>query len=526
MSRNDLWLLMRLAAQNVGRRRLRAIFLGAAVMLGGGIGFASFVAGWALWQGMTQSFSRMGADLLVVPRATLVNITASLLTVQPTDETLAAELAQRIAAVPGVARVAPQRVVPTMVEGISATLIAFDPTRDFSVLSWLEAQQASPVEGLIAGGALSARLGETVSVCGMAIRISGHLGKTGVGPFDESYFLSFDALAEVVSFCRRSDAPAKPAVSAKVDDAPAVRGMGHADACSGNPEARPGFRLPVAIVARGQGGGRQVRARPASGREDRRRQRSAHVLAPSAEHIAHRHGRLHRIGAHRLVDPSCPVVLRNRARTLSRGWPAARNGGKVQSDRDDHPCGSCPDHRPGRARRSRLRGRGVADVCPLAWLLFRAARRPVLLAAGRRAPSRSAPGHHVLGPAWSPRRFRPRLAGAAHGAVCAHSVGGAMTLSAQSLTKRYGAAPGYVAVHGASLELQLGEFISIVGRSGSGKSTLMAMLGALTPPTEGRLLFDGTDLWTLSETERAAFRARQIGFVFQFPSLLSNLTAA
>jgi len=161
MSRNDLWLLIRLAAQNVGRRRLRAIFLGAAVMLGVGIGFASFVAGWALWQGMTQSFSRMGADLLVVPRATLVNITASLLTVQPTDETLAAELAQRIAAVPGVARVAPQRVVPTLVEGNSATLIAFDPTRDFSVLSWLEARQASPVEGLIAGGALPARLGET-----------------------------------------------------------------------------------------------------------------------------------------------------------------------------------------------------------------------------------------------------------------------------------------------------------------------------------------------------------------------------
>ncbi len=101
-----------------------------------------------------------------------------------------------------------------------------------------------------------------------------------------------------------------------------------------------------------------------------------------------------------------------------------------------------------------------------------------------------------------------------------------MTLSAQSLTKRYGAAPGYAAVRGASLELQPGEFISIVGRSGSGKSTLMAMLGALTPPTEGRLLFDGTDVWTLSETERAAFRARQVGFVFQFPSLLSNLTAA
>jgi ABC-type lipoprotein export system ATPase subunit len=101
-----------------------------------------------------------------------------------------------------------------------------------------------------------------------------------------------------------------------------------------------------------------------------------------------------------------------------------------------------------------------------------------------------------------------------------------MMLSAQLLSKRYGAAPGYVAVRGVSLELRRGEFISIVGRSGSGKSTLMAMLGALTRPTEGRLLLDGTDVWALSEKERATFRARQIGFVFQFPSLLSNLTAA
>jgi ABC-type lipoprotein export system ATPase subunit len=100
-----------------------------------------------------------------------------------------------------------------------------------------------------------------------------------------------------------------------------------------------------------------------------------------------------------------------------------------------------------------------------------------------------------------------------------------VTLSAQSLTKRYGAAPGYDAVRGASLELETGGFVSIVGRSGSGKSTLMAMLGALTRPTQGQLLLDGTDVWALTETELATFRARHIGFVFQIPSLLSNLTA-
>ena len=133
--RHDLWLLIRLAAQNVGRRRLRAVFLSAAVMLGVGIAFASFVAGWALRDGMATSFSRMGADLVVVPRATLVNITSSLLTVQPTDETLPADLAVRITAIPGVGKVAPQRIVPALVQGNVANLIAFDPARDRNLVA-------------------------------------------------------------------------------------------------------------------------------------------------------------------------------------------------------------------------------------------------------------------------------------------------------------------------------------------------------------------------------------------------------
>ncbi len=100
-----------------------------------------------------------------------------------------------------------------------------------------------------------------------------------------------------------------------------------------------------------------------------------------------------------------------------------------------------------------------------------------------------------------------------------------MTVWAQELTKRYGSDPGYDAVRHASLEMRRGEFVSIVGRSGSGKSTLLAMLGALTRPTEGKVLFDGGDIWALSEVELANFRCRHIGFIFQFPSLLSNLTA-
>jgi ABC-type lipoprotein export system ATPase subunit len=100
-----------------------------------------------------------------------------------------------------------------------------------------------------------------------------------------------------------------------------------------------------------------------------------------------------------------------------------------------------------------------------------------------------------------------------------------VTLSAQSLSKRFGGEPGYDAVRDANLELRPGEFVAIVGRSGSGKSTLMAMLGALTRPSAGKVLLDGTDIWTLPEAELAALRARHIGFVFQFPSLLPNLSA-
>jgi ABC-type lipoprotein export system ATPase subunit len=117
------------------------------------------------------------------------------------------------------------------------------------------------------------------------------------------------------------------------------------------------------------------------------------------------------------------------------------------------------------------------------------------------------------------------MAGAPQGAVRADPVGGAMTLAAHCVSKRYGGAAGYEAVRGANLELRPGEFVAIVGRSGSGKSTLMAMLGALTQPSAGEVLVDGADIWALPEAQRATVRARRMGFVFQFPSLLSNLTA-
>ncbi|HTE79152.1 MAG TPA: ABC transporter ATP-binding protein [Reyranella sp.] len=98
-----------------------------------------------------------------------------------------------------------------------------------------------------------------------------------------------------------------------------------------------------------------------------------------------------------------------------------------------------------------------------------------------------------------------------------------MILAARGLAKRWGPPPGFTAVEDVDLAVASGEFVSIVGRSGSGKSTLLAMLGALTRPTAGTVTLDGVDLWEKNERQLADFRAREIGFVFQFPSLLPNL---
>ncbi len=72
------------------------------------------------------------------------------------------------------------------------------------------------------------------------------------------------------------------------------------------------------------------------------------------------------------------------------------------------------------------------------------------------------------------------------------------------------------------LEVQRGEYVSIVGPSGSGKSTLLNILGLLDRPTSGSYLFEGREVATLDEAARTAVRGRRIGFVFQSFHLLSH----
>jgi lipoprotein-releasing system ATP-binding protein len=99
-------------------------------------------------------------------------------------------------------------------------------------------------------------------------------------------------------------------------------------------------------------------------------------------------------------------------------------------------------------------------------------------------------------------------------------------LSVHHVSKSFDAAEGSVSVlDDVSLTLAPGERLAIMGPSGSGKSTLLAILGVLEEPSAGSVTLDGVDPFAGTPTERAVFRNRRIGFVFQEHHLLAGCSA-
>jgi len=97
-------------------------------------------------------------------------------------------------------------------------------------------------------------------------------------------------------------------------------------------------------------------------------------------------------------------------------------------------------------------------------------------------------------------------------------------LEVQNLCKTYGKGEAEVrALDHVSFSVGKGEFIAIVGESGSGKSTLLNVVGALDNPTDGKVLIDGRDIFSMHEKKLTVFRRQNIGFIFQSFNLIPEL---
>jgi putative ABC transport system permease protein len=194
------WLLLSLALQNLGRRKARTLLLIAAVALGSGVVFTGATLMQSIDRSMTVGFARMGADMMVVPEGALTNITAALLTVEPTDLVLEADALDK-ARLASVGRSAPQKIVRVEHSGIgghheSADLIGFDPARDFTIQPWLTEKLGRELRtgDVILGAARDAPLGSELLIFGKPHTVYGRLGRTGVGTHERGVFMTFATL--------------------------------------------------------------------------------------------------------------------------------------------------------------------------------------------------------------------------------------------------------------------------------------------------------------------------------------------
>ncbi len=97
-------------------------------------------------------------------------------------------------------------------------------------------------------------------------------------------------------------------------------------------------------------------------------------------------------------------------------------------------------------------------------------------------------------------------------------------LKVENLSKTYGDGEAKVtALDNISFSIEEGEFVAIIGPSGSGKSTLLHVIGGVDKASEGKVFINGTDIYSLNETNLAIFRRRQVGLIYQFYNLIPVL---
>ena len=165
--------------------------------------FLSLVFRQTIQQGLENSLNRLGADILILPKATTHNLTAALLTGEPGAPALDSRIQEILEAMPDVETIAPQLSFPiSSDEGHGETdLVAFDPQNDITVRPWVRDRLDRPFRtgDVIVGARRPETLGSAISFRGHSLVVWGKLGLSGVGPMERSIFGSFATFTRPVA---------------------------------------------------------------------------------------------------------------------------------------------------------------------------------------------------------------------------------------------------------------------------------------------------------------------------------------
>lgn len=187
-----------LALQNLARRTFRTYALLLAIAIVSGAIFSTSTLMWGVNNSLNKGLSKFGADLLVVPRGSMISMKSALLTGEPSLFYMEGGILDKIASIKGVKSVSPQLFL-TSVEGDccvmgNAFIIGFNPKTDFTVLPWLEEKKARPfqMDDVIVGASNSYNVGDAVFFYGQNLTVYGKLERTGVGLYDNAIFMNIE----------------------------------------------------------------------------------------------------------------------------------------------------------------------------------------------------------------------------------------------------------------------------------------------------------------------------------------------
>jgi putative ABC transport system permease protein len=190
--------LTSLALQNLTRRTFRTYALLLAIAIVSGAIFSTSTLMWGVNSSLNKGLSKFGADLLVVPKGSMISMKSALLTGEPSLFYMDGRIMQKIASLKGVKNVSPQLFL-TSVEGNccvmgNAFIIGFNPKTDFTVMPWLEDKIDRPfqLDDVIIGATNSYSVGDKLFFYGQDLTIYGKLGRTGIGLYDNAIFLNIE----------------------------------------------------------------------------------------------------------------------------------------------------------------------------------------------------------------------------------------------------------------------------------------------------------------------------------------------